>query len=82
MNICHIKSRGFISYGIRVGSGLNPIYSPEILFFQRCLSWYTRVAMHLWALHIRIKDLLNNPVPPFKRHWKAKDIVIVWKVVR
>ena len=33
MNICYIKSRGFTNYGIGIGSGPNPVYSPEILFF-------------------------------------------------
>jgi hypothetical protein len=33
MNICYIKNRGFINYGMRVGLGFNPIYNSEILFF-------------------------------------------------
>jgi hypothetical protein len=33
MNICHTESRGFTSCGIGIGSGPNPVYSPEILFF-------------------------------------------------
>jgi hypothetical protein len=28
-----MKSRGFINYGMRIGSGPNFIYNPEILFF-------------------------------------------------
>jgi hypothetical protein len=33
MNICHMKNRNFINYGMGIGSGPNPVYSPEILFF-------------------------------------------------
>jgi hypothetical protein len=33
MNICYMKNRNFINYGMGVSSGPNPIYSPEILFF-------------------------------------------------
>jgi hypothetical protein len=37
MNICHVESRGFTSCGMGVGSGPNPVYSPEILFFEAVL---------------------------------------------
>jgi hypothetical protein len=33
MNICYMEIRGFINCGMGVGSGPNPVYSPEILFF-------------------------------------------------
>jgi hypothetical protein len=33
MNICYIESRNFISCGMGIGSGPNPVYNLEILFF-------------------------------------------------
>jgi hypothetical protein len=33
MNICHMESRGFTNCSMGVGSGLNPVYNPKILFF-------------------------------------------------
>jgi hypothetical protein len=39
MNICRMESRGFTSCGMGVGSGPNPVYSPEILF--RPFDWHS-----------------------------------------
>jgi hypothetical protein len=33
MNICYIENRGFISCGMEIDLGPNPVYNSEILFF-------------------------------------------------